>query len=295
MSAAGKIPSGLIWAAATAVALAGHVALARWLFAAQIPGLQDALPAPVYVDLAPPPQPVSEPSATPPAPSSPAQPEPAPPEPAEPEPAEPDPAQAEPAPPEPTLADDPAPVDPAPPDAPSFMPPTLTPLAAPAPEAFDMPAATRALVLAQSDRPAAKPRRSPARTAPPASPTPRSASPRQADASPQNTAPATTTRQPAARAAPSAREIANWQAQVGARIARHMSRTRLTGRRGQVTVHISVRIAANGAATASLGRSTGDAALDRSLAAQAARMPRMPAPPQGQTQSFILPVAVQSR
>ncbi|MDO5605765.1 MAG: energy transducer TonB [Paracoccus sp. (in: a-proteobacteria)] len=90
--------------------------------------------------------------------------------------------------------------------------------------------------------------------------------------------------------------MASWTSNVGGRIAAHMNRTPRPGQvRGQVTVRLSVTVAANGAASARLANSTGHAGWDTALARQAARMPQMPAPPNGQGQSFILPITVRPR
>lgn len=112
-------------------------------------------------------------------------------------------------------------------------------------------------------------------------------------ASRSNAAPPSSTsrRQTGAPVGPGKSEITQWQATVGARIARHMSRTRLSGR-GGARVQIAVTVAPNGATTARLASSSGDARNDAALNRQAARMPRMPAPPAGQSQSFVLPIAV---
>lgn len=93
--------------------------------------------------------------------------------------------------------------------------------------------------------------------------------------------------------APGRAQMQSWQSQVGARISRHMARTRLPGGRGAARVQVSVTIAANGAATARLVSSTGDPGVDAALARQAARLPRMPAPPGGAAQSFIQPIRVE--
>ncbi|MDO5620546.1 MAG: energy transducer TonB [Paracoccus sp. (in: a-proteobacteria)] len=91
------------------------------------------------------------------------------------------------------------------------------------------------------------------------------------------------------------RAQASWQQQVGSRISRHMSRTRIQGGRGSVTVNVSVSISANGTASARLASSTGNPAHDAALSRQAARMPRMPAPPNGTGGSFTQPVTIQIR
>lgn len=89
-------------------------------------------------------------------------------------------------------------------------------------------------------------------------------------------------------------QISNWTAQVGARVTRHMSRTSVRGgRRGQVRAVVTVTIQPNGSASARLASSTGNGQIDNSLARQAARLPRMPAPPHRQSVSFQVPFLIQ--
>lgn len=182
--------------------------------------------------------------------------------------------------------------DPVAPTRPDFAPPTD--LASP--PVVEVPVPTpRSPVLSASSRPAKRPQqvrsaettprdhsaaaeRRPQRSTAPAS--------RAADA-----APATARKQAGQAAGPSKSQIAQWQATVGARIARHMSRTRLSGR-GGARVQIAVTVNRTGATTARLASSSGNPRHDSALNAQAARMPRMPAPPAGQAQSFLLPIAV---
>ena len=75
-----------------------------------------------------------------------------------------------------------------------------------------------------------------------------------------------------------------------------MSRTRVPGRRGgTVRATVTVRVSANGATSAQLARGTGEPAVDAALARQAARMPKLPAPPNGQPFTFQQPVQIQLR
>lgn len=288
MTRTGSILGILRWPVAAAAILAAHLALANWLMASSELGDRTDIPQPIFVDLQPAPQPEPAP-APPPAPESEPEPEPE----AAPE------AQPQP---EPQAAPQPEPVE-----AASFAPPppqmSLPPLADPA-DLF--PPITSALALAESSRPQTKPRPRPRREVEPAAQSVQTEPRRQAapaataQKSPAPTAPAPAA--PAAQAArrqpapagPGPREIANWQAQIGARIIRHMGKTNVSGR-GQLSVQIAVAIGPNGAAQARLVSSTGDARTDQALARQAGRMPRMPAPPGGQPQSFVLPVMIQAR
>lgn len=75
-----------------------------------------------------------------------------------------------------------------------------------------------------------------------------------------------------------------------------MLRTRVPGVRGAtVTANIRVTIAASGAAAGQLVSSTGNGQVDQALARQAARMPNMPAPPNGQSVTFVQPARIQLR
>lgn len=104
--------------------------------------------------------------------------------------------------------------------------------------------------------------------------------------------------QPAAKAAstpaaqPSAATLHRWQADVGTRIARHMKRTRISGARGALNVSLTVTIGADGRAVARLASATGNPAVDAALTRQAARLPRLPAPPDGRGQTFVLPIQI---
>ena len=101
---------------------------------------------------------------------------------------------------------------------------------------------------------------------------------------------------PAAASGASRQAQASWQQRAGARVSQHMSRTRVPGRRGgTVRATVTVRVSANGATSAQLARGTGEPAVDAALARQAARMPKLPAPPNGQPFTFQQPVQIQLR
>lgn len=91
----------------------------------------------------------------------------------------------------------------------------------------------------------------------------------------------------------SQKQVASWQSKVQSAVARHMRRTRLNGRGGTVTVNISFSVNPSGqVAGARLASSTGDARIDQALSHQAARLPRLPAPPTGRTTTLVLPVQI---
>lgn len=92
---------------------------------------------------------------------------------------------------------------------------------------------------------------------------------------------------------PSRQQVASWQSRVQAAVARHMQRTRFSGRGGSMTVTVRFSVDPSGrVAGAQLVSSTGDAKIDSALNRQAGRMPRLPAPPSGKTTSLVLPVLV---
>ena len=285
MSLGRRAGAALRWPLAGAVVIAAHAGLAGWLMQNQRFGVPDAAPQPIEVAFEPAPAPPeAQPAETPeepPLPEAELEPEPRPEPEHEPEP-EPEPEEAVTAPP------------------PDFTPPPLTELPPIGNIADLIPAPPMSeLALAQSERPLARPIRREPEPQPQREPQQRRADPApQPQPEPQrqatNPAPAQAAPQLARPAAPSAGQIASWQQQVGQRIARHMMRTRI-GRSGSATVQIAITISGNGATAARLNGSTGDAQVDRALASQAARMPSMPAPPGGQAQSFVLPVAIQFR
>ncbi|WP_112875256.1 TonB C-terminal domain-containing protein [Paracoccus endophyticus] len=310
-----------VWFAATAAVCAAHVAAAQLLLANVAPGPHAPPPDAVMVELAAEPPaaaPASE-AASPLQDSSPPQATRA--EASSAKPAS-DAVPAAPAlkepqrPPLPTLppVSDTAALFPAPPEPPADF--TVTDFAT-LPPLGDFAALVPSKPLAASRRPAPRPDRdsaSPRRAdrtpaaqttetrqdpSPDHTPRPQPAEPRQASQQADRAAEAGragTGREGgkgSSQRAPGRAQMQSWQSQVGARISRHMARTRLPGGRGAARVQVSVTIAANGAATARLVSSTGDPGVDAALARQAARLPRMPAPPGGTAQSFIQPIRVE--
>lgn len=87
-------------------------------------------------------------------------------------------------------------------------------------------------------------------------------------------------------------QVASWQSQVNSRIGRHMRRTRVQGRGTQITITMNIHISANGSASAQLVSSSGNTRMDAALRRQAARLPRLPAPPDGQPVRLTLPVRI---
>ena len=292
----------LRWGTAGAVILAAHIGGGVWGSAALQRSAQMQLPAPISVDLLP-----EEPPAPAPAPDEDPAPE------AEAEPADPAPEP----PPEEETAEAPAEDAPAEEPVPDFEVPPLTPL--PPVTEFAELLPDSALLLASSDRPKTRPvRREPEpepqvtrreeRREPPkeqARQEPRrERAPAKAEATQrtQRSAPAQGTArqqqgsaqgQPREGAGASKQQMDSWSKRIGSRVASHMQRTRIPGGgRGSVTINVSVSIAANGAASARLASSTGNAQVDAALVRQAGRMPRMPAPPNGKGASFVLPIRI---
>lgn len=89
--------------------------------------------------------------------------------------------------------------------------------------------------------------------------------------------------------------VQSWQASAGARITAHMRRTRLPGARGTFSVMLSVTVQPNGTTVARLVRGSGDARVDAALSRQAARLPRLPPPPDGRASTFNQPISIQMR
>lgn len=287
-----------LWATAGTLALAVHLGIGAWLLRqpaapgwaegeAMIPvdlvlapesPVPEADPGPVAEEVVPDPPEAEEPEAEPetlPEPEPEVVPEP------EPEPEvvpEPEPERA------PELEPEPEPDT-------AETPPEPEPEIIPDP----VPVADPALVLTESLRPRIRPDR-PARQ----QPAPRPEAPaRTAPAASRQPAP-----QPAPQAAapggggggaPSAAAVQSWQGEAQARISRHMLGTRLPGRRGQVRATLRISVAADGATTAALAASTGDASVDAALQARAARLPRLKPPPGGRPVSLVLPVVVSFR
>lgn len=323
-----------LWSGAATLVLAGHVAVGFWLMRVEVApggGLPEAMPVEIVIEApdippepvpelaleqvsapapdlmpdlapvldAPPPVPAADmpepdvaeapPDHEPPPPPPPILPQevtepqmalaPPPPEPLEPAPA--------PAPPPDAVAL-PMPADIAPPDHAEALP-DIQPPPEPPPEPEPEPVSESAVEIAL--RPPARPDRPEPAPAPtrPAPAQPAAARPAAAPAPAQAAAPAP------APAAPSAGEMQSWQSQVQRRIARHMGNTRLPNLRGQVQANISISVAPNGAVSAQLASSTGNPDVDAALQRQAASMPPLPAPPGGQAQTLVVPVAVRAR
>ncbi|WP_028717363.1 energy transducer TonB [Paracoccus sp. J39] len=260
---------GALWGTAAVVVLAAHLGGGLWIMQRAEAAAPPGLPDPVFVDLAPMPE-----AAAP-----------------EDEFEMPEMAEAEPEPepePEPELA----------------MPPLqeLEPLA-------DMnslfPPPPDAVVLQKSERPPERPEREPEpepkvvekqpepkkrekkEKAPEQQPSRQAATQVRAPQSERTAAPQIQA------GTPSPRQVANWQSKVQAAVARHMQRTRFTGRGASVTVTVRFSVDPSGrVAGAQLANSTGDARIDAALSRQASSMPRMPAPPSGKTTALVLPVKI---
>lgn len=258
------------WGTAGLIVLTAHVATAAWLMrdaeAAQISGL----PEPVFIDLAEMPVAAAEPEEV---------------EQVEQEESEPEPEPE----PEPDFSELPLPELEPLPDMNSLFPPPPD-----------------AVVLTRSERPQPRPEK-------PEEPKvverrEREPEPkRERRKEPEAVQQRETTRQEAPRAdrtagrsAPagnvSRRQTETWQSTVQSRVARHMKRTRIPGRRGSLATQVSVSISANGTVTgARINGSTGDPAIDAALSRQAARMPNLPPHPSGAPQSLVVPVTVEIR
>ncbi|ARJ69659.1 TonB C-terminal domain-containing protein [Paracoccus contaminans] len=109
-------------------------------------------------------------------------------------------------------------------------------------------------------------------------------------------APSRGTARPAAEGAGrTAGAMQSWQASAGARITAHMRRTRLPGARGTFGVMLAVTVQPDGTTAARLVRGSGDARVDAALSRQAARLPRLPPPPDGRASTFNQPISIQMR
>ena len=86
-----------------------------------------------------------------------------------------------------------------------------------------------------------------------------------------------------------------WQRSAGEKVRRHMARTPATGARGTVSAEVVVTVDPSGATRARLSRGSGDARVDAALGRQAARMPRLGAPPDGRPFQATLPVTIRMR
>lgn len=316
-------PAG--WAIAATGAVVAHSAVAMVLMRPAVPA--DAPRPALIIEMvpaapAPPPPGFTVPESGLPAVEplvtrrKPAEPEPEPPEP-EPEP------EPEPPPPEPEPQPEP-PVE-APPPEPVVLP-GLPPLAPPTPEQFEDVAAplpspppeeetqvepAEEPVLATSARPQRKPDPPPKpREEPrqaqrePQRERPRQDTPREAARQPQATAPQSGAagqeqprRQSAAPTSGAGRAISpqairSWESQVQQAVARHMSRTRVSSRQA-LSATLAVRVDGGGrVAGVSLAGGSGDARVDGALSAQARRLPRLPATPDGRARDLVVPFRI---
>lgn len=281
MTTRGLAGNVISWTTAGAVVVAGHIGLAYWLMqteASQIAGLPD----PVYVDLAPMPEAAAPLDQAETQEQAEIKPEP-----------DPEPVEEEP---EEEVAD--------------FTPPPLPELE-PLPDLSTLiPPPEDAVVLTKSERP----RERPDRTEPEPEPERerevakkeepkkerrrRQPEQQQQERRTRVDAPqGQRTAAPRANAgnAPTQQQAATWLSQVNSRVARHMARTRLPGRRGSMQVTVSFTVTAGGQVTGVRVNSTGDGAIDQALNRQASRLPSMPPPPGGGSKSMQLPVVVRSR
>lgn len=102
--------------------------------------------------------------------------------------------------------------------------------------------------------------------------------------------------QTGAPAQASAASKASWAKTAGARITAHMRRTRLPGGGGGTfSLVVTVTVQPDGRAVGQLARGTGDARVDSALQRQAARIPRLPPPPDGRPFTFSQPITIQMR
>lgn len=311
------------WGVGGAAVLALHVAAGYWIVQAAERGDMAGIPEPVMIDLAPAPEvaPAPEEGGEEQTTEAEAAPESEPTEePAEEPQPEPEPAFTPPEPQQLPPIEDFADLIPEPVVAPDFEPPPLTEL--PPITDFSELLPDSALLLSASERPVSRPvrrepepqpepqpqqtRREQPRQQPQPQPQPQQAQQRQQQPQQSQQQPRQGAQQqqrsgggggqPQGSSNASPRQMASWQSKVQSRIASHMRRTRVPGARGgTVTVQVSITIAGNGAASARLAGSTGNAQVDAAVARQAARMPGMPAPPNGQGASFVLPIQIQLR
>lgn len=94
----------------------------------------------------------------------------------------------------------------------------------------------------------------------------------------------------------SPRQLESWQQKVQRQVARHIERTRVPGRRGSVTATVSLTVSGNGSpSNIRLTGTSGDPQVDAALSRQAARMPRLPAHPEGKSVPLTIPVRVNFR
>lgn len=116
--------------------------------------------------------------------------------------------------------------------------------------------------------------------------------PRQAQTAPARTQPAPSAAGSAGQAARvSGQAVQSWENKVRQATARHMSRARVTAR-GQLAATVLVRIDGGGGVQASLAQGSGDPGVDAALMRHASRLPRMPAPPDRQAKSVVVPFRI---
>lgn len=107
---------------------------------------------------------------------------------------------------------------------------------------------------------------------------------------PRQSAPAQVT--PSRGAGTTQAQVTSWRAQVQSRVNRHMQRARLQGRSGSVQATLSLTVSPSGAVSARLATPTGNGLIDSALSRQAARMPNLPPPPEGQSVNLTVPIIV---
>lgn len=206
----------------------------------------------------------------------------------------------------------PVPAEPEPEPAPDFVPPPITPL--PAPDFAELEPAVvppprrkptpPADFAAQAPEPEPEPereepRRERARGEEPREPSretarePRREGPRGAQPDGREAERASTqTRQTQAA---SRQGLPNWIGTVQSRVTTHMKRTRLDGQRGSHRATVTLTVAPDGSVSAQLSSGTGDPRVDAALGRQASRIPRLPAPPGGRSQTLTVPFQVNIR
>lgn len=281
MNARGALREGALWGSAAVVVLTAHLGT-LWVLHRAEAAAPPGLPAPVFVEL--------EPMPEAPAPQDEAE----------------SPEQAES---EPEPAPEPEP-EPEPEPAPDFAMDQPLPQLEPLPDMNSLfPPPPEAVVLQESARPKPRPE---IRPEPEPEPEPRivrkqpapkkeaKKETKKAEAQPERKASTTVKAQPAQRTAapsggggqPSPRQIATWQSRVNSIVSRHMDGVK--GGMNRVSITVLFTIQPNGSVTGGrLAGSTGDARVDRLLARQVRRLPRVPPHPSGKAQPMQLPVTIE--
>ena len=85
---------------------------------------------------------------------------------------------------------------------------------------------------------------------------------------------------------------ANWLGKVQSRVTAHMKRACLNAT-GTHRATVTLTVSPNGSVSAKLVAGTGDARVDAALSRQASRIPRLPPPPDGRTQTLTVPFLVE--